>query len=458
MGFGTSIRIVVMEPDIIAHVLAHSNAQDFIRTSDNGVSLKHLIGERNLVMTNGSYHDRARQMLNPAFHFDNVKSMISTMNNQTARIIDELFVLSNGKNFIDLQNEFQRLTLTILVSTVFGTNFETTVNVKEIASKGFTEVLDAVQYRVLHLIDHIPFISRLPFLCKPSLDSGCRKVSEILTQVINDRRQGRSTAQCSNADLLDLLLFAVDKEGKPFGEQEIKDLTLSFTFSGHETTANLMTWTMYVLMTNKDVWHACREEVDRILLDDTEPTYEHLSKLVVCEAVLQETLRLYPSAPFFSRQCVREHTVTTSQRQLRIPAGTTIILNTYALHRDADLWSRSLEFDYTRWMRHPITGIKPKLAHPYCYLPFGAGPRNCIAQNFALVEAKIILAMLVQRCDFEMEPAFHSRSNRRVQVNYPNIWSFIKFLQGEANRFHLMYVQFIAGFGVRSKQAKTIAI
>ncbi|CAF5125181.1 unnamed protein product, partial [Rotaria sp. Silwood1] len=224
MGFGTSIRIVVMEPDIIAHVLAHSNAQDFIRTSDNGVSLKHLIGERNLVMTNGLYHDRARQMLNPAFHFDNVKSMISTMNNQTARIIDELFVLSNGKNFIDLQNEFQRLTLTILVSTVFGTNFETTVNVKEIASKGFTEVLDAVQYR------------------------------------------------------------------------------------------------------------------------------------------------------------------------------------TYALHRDADLWSRSLEFDYTRWMRHPITGIKPKLAHPYCYLPFGAGPRNCIAQNFALVEAKIILAMLVQRCDFEMEP------------------------------------------------------
>ncbi|CAF5048250.1 unnamed protein product [Rotaria sp. Silwood1] len=127
--------------------------------------------------------------------------------------------------------------------------------------------------------------------------------------------------------------------------------------------------------------------------------------LVVCEAVLQETLRLYPTAPFFTRQCIHEHIVSSnSHGQLRIPVGTTIILNAYALHRRGDFWPRPLEFDYTRWMRDPVSGLRPKLAHPFCYLPFGAGPRNCIAQNFALLEAKIILAMFVQRCDFEMEP------------------------------------------------------
>ncbi|CAF1479034.1 unnamed protein product [Rotaria sordida] len=165
-----------------------------------------------------------------------------------------------------------------------------------------------------------------------------------------------------------------------------------------------MTWAMYVLMTNEQVWRACREEVDRVLPDGIEPTYEHLNELVVCEAILNETLRLYPPAPLFARQCLREHTIgSEDHRQLRIPVGGTVAINTYVLHRRADFWTRPFEFDYTRWMRDPNTGLKPKLAHPYCYLPFASGPRNCIGRNFALLEAKVVLAMLVQRCDFEMQ-------------------------------------------------------
>jgi cytochrome P450 len=124
---------------------------------------------------------------------------------------------------------------------------------------------------------------------------------------------------------------------------------------------------------------------------------------VICEAVINETLRLYPPAAIFTRHCIREHTIG-SKRQLRIPVGATIIINSYILHRRSDLWSRPLEFDYTRWMRDPKTNLKPKLPHPFAYLPFAAGPRSCIGQNFALMEAKIMLAMFVQRCNFEMIP------------------------------------------------------
>jgi cytochrome P450 len=158
-------------------------------------------------------------------------------------------------------------------------------------------------------------------------------------------------------------------------------------------------------MTNDIVLQACQDEVDRVLPNGIEPTNEHLNELVVCEAVLQETLRLYPPAPFIGRRCIRQHYIgSEGHRQIRIPKGGEVIVNTYILHRREEFWPRPNEFDYTRWMRDPITGLKPKLAHPFCYLPFAAGPRNCIGQNFALLEAKVMLAMLVQRCNFEIEP------------------------------------------------------
>ncbi|CAF2504784.1 unnamed protein product [Rotaria sp. Silwood2] len=331
--------------------------------------------------------------------------MVSIMAHETAKAIDELLLLSTQKEFVDLQTEFNTIALTIMASSAFGKGFETISNAKEIVCRAFTEVTKAMEYRMLHMIDRIPIMAQLPFWQKPILDKGCREIAEFVDQIIADRRHGRSTSQCSGSDILDLLLSAVDAEGKPFSDQEIKDQASTFVFAGHETTGTLMTWVIYVLMTNEEVWRACRDEVNRVLPNGIEPTYEHVNELVVCEAVLQETLRLYPPAPLFGRQCIREHIIGSGcDRQLRIPVGTTILVNTYVLHRRADFWSRSLEFDYTRWMRDPVTGHKPKLAHPFCYLPFAAGPRNCIGQNFALLETKVMLAMLVQRCDFSLEP------------------------------------------------------
>jgi cytochrome P450/NADPH-cytochrome P450 reductase len=264
-------------------------------------------------------------------------------------------------------------------------------------------MLDATEYRSMHLVNQIPLLSRLPFWRKNVLDSGVAKVGEFLDEIITDRRQGKSTSMCSGADLLDLLLSATDDQGQSFSDQEIKEESLTFVLAGSETTGNLMVWMLYALMTHDDVLQACREEVDKVLPNGIEPTNEHLSELVVCEAVINETLRLYPAAPFFARTCIHEHTIGT-KHQLRIPKGASVLVDNYNLHRRSDLWPRPLEFDYTRWMRDPKTGLKPKLPHPFAYLPFAAGPRSCIGQNFALLEAKIMLAMFVQRCNFEMVP------------------------------------------------------
>ncbi|CAF3846629.1 unnamed protein product [Rotaria magnacalcarata] len=156
-------------------------------------------------------------------------------------------------------------------------------------------------------------------------------------------------------------------------------------------------------MTHDNVLGACREEVDRILPNGKLPTNDNLTDLVICEAIINETLRLYPPAPVFTRYCIREHLIG-DEHPIRIPVGATILISDYLLHRRNDLWPRADEFDYTRWMRDPKTGLKPKLPHPFCYLPFAAGRRNCIGQNFALLEAKTMLSMFVQRCNFEMVP------------------------------------------------------
>ncbi|CAF2476139.1 unnamed protein product [Rotaria sp. Silwood2] len=403
-SMGPLPRIMISEPDLLADVLGRAHAQDYFKPTIFLTVFKSLTGTRNLLVREGLDHERARKMLNPAFHFMNLKSMVSIMADQTSKAIDQLLMPSDEKS-IDFQKEFSSLTLAIIISCAFGTGLENMPNANEIIYRSISEIFEAIRYRTMRMISQIPLLAQLPFWRKRLMDENSRKVSDFVEQIIAARRKGRSASLCAGADLLDLLLSAVDDQGQPFSDQEVKDEALTFVVAGHETTANLMTWAMYVLMTNESVLRACREEVEQVLPNGMIPSYEHINNLQVCEAILQETLRLYTPVPWFVRKSIREHIIgSDGHRQVRIPVGTTVAIMTYMLHRRADLWPRPLEFDYMRWMRDPVTGLKPKLAHPFCYLPFAAGPRNCIGQNFALLEAKVMLAMFVQRCNFSIEP------------------------------------------------------
>ncbi|CAF2660621.1 unnamed protein product [Rotaria sp. Silwood2] len=404
MGFGPWTRLFIHDPDLLADVLGRPHAHDYTKTPLSAIVFKPIIGIHNLLVSEGKEHERARKMLNPAFHFVNLQSMVSIMIDQTRQMIDELLITSTHRS-VDLQTEFSALTLTIISSCAFGKGFESITNAKSIVSEVFTKVLEAIEYRTGRMINIIPVLAAMPFWRKRIVNKGAREIAQFVEQIIADRRQDRSKSLCSGSDILDLLLSAVDTHGQPFADEEIKDEALAFVLAGHETTGNLLVWAMYVLMTNEQVLCACLNEVDRVIPSGINPSYEHINNLTVCEAVLHETLRLYPPAPLFARYCIREHTIGSgSHRPLFIPVNTPIVINSHILHRRAEFWPRPLEFDYTRWMRDSVTGRKPKLAHPFCYLPFAAGPRNCIGQNFALLEAKVILAMLLKRCHFELEP------------------------------------------------------
>ena len=304
---------------MLADVFGRSHAQDYRKPEDLDDLLKHLVDVHNLLISKGLEHEHARKMLNPPFHFVKLQSMIPIMVDQTRKAIDEILSLSVQQKVIDLQTEFTALTFAIIASCAFGKGFETMANVKHNICETYTKLLKAIQYRSARMIDDIPIISQLPFWGKDVVDSGSRQISEFVDQIIVDRRQNRSNSLSSNYDIHDLLLSAIDSEGHPFTDQEIKDPALTFVLAGHETTGKLMTWAMYVFP------------------DGIDPTSEHLNALVVCEAVLQETLRLYPPAPFVSRQCNNEHHIgSEGHRQLSVPQGTEVLVNTYILHRQEE--------------------------------------------------------------------------------------------------------------------------
>ncbi|CAF4027924.1 unnamed protein product [Didymodactylos carnosus] len=397
-------HLVLFDPDLISDVLK-KHAKNYTKTEIFRTVFKPIIGLNNLFVSDGQQHEQSRRMIQPAFHFVKLQSMISIMTQKTTEAIDEwLLTFTAEKKELDLPRELNSLTLSIIASSAFGEGFETIQDGKRIICNLFTHVVEATQWRSMNLINQIPLLSKLPLWKKDIVDNGAAEIAKFVNQIILDRKTGKSHSICSGNDLLDLLLLAKDDDDNGLSDQEIQEQALTFVLAGHETSGNLMAWCLYVLMTHPKVYEACQQEVDEILKGQL-PVYSQLNELEIIDAVLHETLRLYPPAPFFSRQCVEEHSIGEGTgTPIRIPVGGVVLFNLYVLHRSEQFWNDSLKFDYKRWMRSSETGHRPKLAHPFCYLPFGAGNRNCIGQNFAMLETKVILAILLQRLKFEIVP------------------------------------------------------
>ena len=165
-SLGPYPRLVIQEPEFLADILGQTSAEYFSKPDDFGFRLKPIIGLHNLLVSNGHEHERARKMLNPAFHYINLQSMISIMTDQTNTAIDSLLesTSSNGaEQSIDLSSHFSALTLAIIASSAFGRSFQTVANARDMIQRAFTDVFSAVTYRASRMINLIPIISQLPF-------------------------------------------------------------------------------------------------------------------------------------------------------------------------------------------------------------------------------------------------------------------------------------------------------
>ena len=303
----------------------------------------------------------------------------------------------------DLHRDMAQLAFAIIGSSAFGEGFSRIPNASTILHHSLTLLLDTTEKRVITLVELLPGVKELPLWGKPEMDEARRRMWAIVAQVIADRRAGRTGAK-GQADLLDLLMQATDEHGVKLTDEEVRDESLTFVLAGYETTANLLSWMLWKLMTTPQLWRECRQEVLGLCGMDV-PTSDQLKQLPVLDAVINETLRLYPPVPVVGKQVVKAHTLAPhpdegSRQPIPMQADLQVHLNVHIIHRLAEFWGDDAGvFDHTRWLRKKVP-----YSHPFAFVPFMAGERSCIGQTFALLEARMVMCRLLQRVRMEFLP------------------------------------------------------
>jgi cytochrome P450 len=284
----------------------------------------------------------------------------------------------------DVRREMMAVTLQIVAKTLFGAEVE-----QDAAAVGhaFDLVVREIAVRVrrpLRIPDFVPTPGNRRFL------AGIRKLDEIVYEMIRVRRASNRQGD----DLLSLLLHAQDVDGSRMTDAQLRDEAVTLFLAGHETTAIALSWTLYLLSQHPEVQGRLADEV-RAVLGGRRPTLADLPRLAYAEQVVKESMRLYPPVYGVGREAVRDSEI----RGYAVPKGTTVFISQWVIHRDPRFYPEPLVFRPERWAGEAARSL-PKFA----YLPFGGGPRLCIGNTFAMMEAVLILVTLIGRFRFELEP------------------------------------------------------
>lgn len=262
-----------------------------------------LFGMESIILTDNPAHDKRRKLIAPAFHYAKLSSMASIMINETQRKIDEVSSLDE----IELHQFFTQLTFAIIMSSSFGNSLDTIPHASSTIHHALSVTLPIMQKRQLALIEYIPLLRDLPILGKTEVEKGKADVKRVLTQMIRDRRAGKSQSNCEGDDLLDILLNARDPEtGEGFSDEVIRSDSLTFVLAGHETTSSLMTFVVRDLLLRRDVLEKCRQEVERVTEGGPLLTH-HLPSLTLIDACIHESFRLRPPVPGIAIQAGSDH-------------------------------------------------------------------------------------------------------------------------------------------------------
>jgi cytochrome P450 len=398
-GKGVMGRVLVLnDPKAIRHVLL-DNAQNYIKDDLQRRVLAPGEGE-GLISAEGDSWRHLRRTLAPMFSPRNVAGFAPVMNEAAMRVVRRL-TRREGR-VIDMSIEMTRVTLDVLERTIFTQGLDRD---PDALGRAITDLFSAIgpvdPLDVLKMPDWIPRIGRIR--SRPAT----RFFGEIVSEITKARRAQIAAGGDVPRDILTLLLEARDPEsGEPLDEPSIGANIVGFIGAGHETTANTLAWTLYLLSQSSEVLDRLRAEIDEVVGEgDVEAS--HLPKLVYTRAVLDESMRLYPPAPFLSREPLKEDRIAG----IRVPKGTLVAIAPWVLHRHKTLWEDPDIFDPDRF----LSPNREKIDR-FAYLPFGAGPRVCIGQSFAMQEAMIVLARIVQSVSFSMVPGHVVRPLQRVTL------------------------------------------
>ena len=401
--------LLTSNPEVIRQVFT-GKPEDLYVGPVNRV-MESIVGKNSLLLLDDQEHIRERRMMTPPFHGERMLAYGLSMRESANRAIDRWPV---GKPFT-LHEQFQDITLDIILKTVFGfAQGETFEHFREL----FIRMLNlgshnavllmsallppermlkllAVGREPLHLGPLKADMSRL----LPWAQLG-RLMKEVDTYLYAEMDRRRAEGVEKREDVLSMLMQARDEDGQPMSDRALRDEAITLLAAGHETTATTLSWAVHRVLQHPDVEARLREELHQVA--GTEPLApEHVNRLEYLDATLKETLRLLPVAPAVGRVLQRPMKVG----EWELPAGMAVMPCVYLTQRRPDLWPEPERFNPERFLGKRIS--------PYEYFPFGGGARRCIGMAFATYEMRIIFAELLRRVKLRPATRAEARVGRR---------------------------------------------
>jgi cytochrome P450 len=339
-----------------------------------------LLGD-GLLTSEGEFHKRQRRLVQPAFHRDRLIGYAASMVEYGARHREHW---QNGAA-LDVDQEMMRLTLAIVGKTLFSADIEK--DTSEIATSLGT-LMEVFNFMLLPFSE---YLEKTPLPITRRFNKARAALDDVVYRLIRERR----ASNIDQGDLLSMLLLAVDEgDGTGMTDAQVRDEALTLILAGHETTANALTWTWYLLSQHPEVEQRMHEEIDRVL-GDRLPAFDDFPRLPYTESVFAESMRLYPPAWAIGRRAKADYEIAG----YTIPAQSILILSPYVTHRNSKWWPAPERFDPSRWTPE-ARDSRPKFA----YFPFGGGARVCIGERFAWLEGVLLLATIAQRWRFRLVP------------------------------------------------------
>ncbi|KAK9077435.1 hypothetical protein SSX86_005772 [Deinandra increscens subsp. villosa] len=393
--FGPTPRIYIMEPEFVKEILSRPN--DFLKPHPDQFRDSVVSG---LIVSEGQQWAKNRQIMNPAFHLESIKSMFPAICSSCSNMVSKLEQLTVGTGVaeVDVWPYIDSLAGDVLARTAFGSTYEEGQKIFEIQK----DQMELAMQNLLML--YLPGGRFIPTrVNKKFLENGAA-LQAIFRAIIDKKKKAIEIGEGRHNDLLGLMLKSNLKEiqgnGIGMSMEEVIDECKLFYVGGSETTSSLMIWAVFLLGLHQDWQEKAREEILQVFGTE-ELHYEGLKHLKIVTMILNEALRLYPPVVMAIRATNKE----TKLGNMTIPSGVNISLPIIQLHHDHDIWGADAsEFKPERFSEGVAHATQGRGSG--CFLPFTGGPRVCIGQNVAMMEAKATVAVILQRFSLELSPSY----------------------------------------------------
>ncbi|KFQ61486.1 Cholesterol 24-hydroxylase, partial [Pelecanus crispus] len=362
------------------------------------------LGNGLVTVCNHEHWQRQRKIMDPAFSRTYLIGLMETFNEKAEELMEKLQEKADGKKEFSMLTMMNRVTMDIIAKVAFGLELNTLSDDQTPFPRAVTMVLEGMTKTRIPLMQYMPGKQKLVKEVKESVRLLRRVGKDCIDQggggraaaggkdCIDQRREAIQNGKEATLDILTQILKG-DALEETRDDENILDNFITFFVAGHETTANQLSFTVMALAQHPEILERLQAEVDDVLGAKRDIDYEDLGKLTYLSQVLKESLRLYPPLPGTVRWMEKEHVING----IRIPGNTMLVFSTYIMGRMERYFKDPLTFNPDRFSKD---APKPY----YCYFPFSLGPRSCIGQVFAQMEAKVVMAKLLQRFEFQLVP------------------------------------------------------